>query len=986
MAPPKIKVKVKREPDLTPPPRQGLGSFKTDPDTIGASGTADSFTKPAIEPLIPDPDWKQCERDERLRRVRIKEQAVKKAVSALKKMTTSLIQHSLAIPACKPRIDKIEDILARKQEFQVMVGFLGMTGAGKSTLMNALIGCNNLLPSSSWRASTAVPTEVSYNKSMDAEKLFRAEVVYITAAEWQAELESIFEDIHASATDENNEVDEERKERIKQSFDKIKCVYPHINTRSKFESTSVEQLLEDSAVFQLLGSTQTIEKRTRLQLSDAIKSYIDSGDNTGSAHHWPLVGRVRVFVKSSILEPGIVLVDLPGNLDSNAARSAIAERYSKELSVSCVVANISRGISEKNANQAAELLEKFTKRGLQLDGLYNAESLCFVLSQTDREFDYAQYAKQYPDLGKEVAVDQKLAWKLKGEIADLQRERDLAAKAHRKNEKHVKELSAEIKKLNSRLSALSSTSCPLSSTRKRGANDDEASFPVPASAEQVELRNKLVGLEQQLSKLKDTVQSGSRDLISYSRRAASKNKILFFARSRVMVQCIQHRNELSTAAIRSDYRATLQEMGREANQDLQVFPVSATVHLRYQSTEKRHMGFPNSSDTKVSALRDWLYGTTLDDRERIAQAFLDDVDDFLASIQPWIMDKYGESKMTAELRGQWESQMESLAGDLEADLRSLTIKTETAMKHLVQENIYSIIPQVEKLAGAKAKDTAGKWTTRGLWTDSKGRDHKWNHELVHDFTTFMVKPWDATFHRQFPQEKVNYVNAAKVLIVEFAEVIANKDIFPDASDGIDILKEHILRTQHRVKNETDTAFEEMKKLIKKSHKLAVPAVKAFLEQMYEHCASESGKGHYLRNKKYIEAFMTKKGVFMHRVGKTAIKSQLDQLLDNIPSRLGQANAPILQTIREEITSFFDRNSTDGNRVSSRKVVSNAKLLLQKDILTNIDKLAKDWKLPVQTEEILDDDETEDEMGFNDELFIDLSKDDDDDDYTDGDVD
>jgi len=76
------------------------------------------------------------------------------------------------------------------------------------------------------------------------------------------------------------------------------------------------------------------------------------------------------------------------------------------------------------------------------------------------------------------------------------------------------------------------------------------------------------------------------------------------------------------------------------------------------------------------------------------------------------------------------------------DLRSLTIKTETVLKDQVEENIYSVIPQAEKLAGAKAKDTANKWTTvchwsthrkintkRGLWTDSKGRDHKWNHEL-----------------------------------------------------------------------------------------------------------------------------------------------------------------------------------------------------------------------------------------------------------------
>ena len=110
---------------------------------------------------------------------------------------------------------------------------------------------------------------------------------------------------------------------------------------------------------------------------------------------------------------------------------------------------------------------------MQLDGLYNADSLCFVLSQTDREFDYAQYAKQYPDVGKHVSEDQKLAWQYRGDIVELKRERDSAEKAHRKNEKRVKELSNEIKKLNSRLNAFSSTSSTLQLTRKRGANEDE---------------------------------------------------------------------------------------------------------------------------------------------------------------------------------------------------------------------------------------------------------------------------------------------------------------------------------------------------------------------------------------------------------------------------------------------------------------------------------------------------------------------------------
>jgi hypothetical protein len=227
-------------------------------------------------------------------------------------------------------------------------------------------------------------------------------------------------------------------------------------------------------------------------------------------------------------------------------------------------------------------------------------------------------------------------------------------------------------------------------------------------------------------------------------------------------------------------------------------------------------------------------------------------------------------------------------------------------------------------------------------------------------------------------------------------------VFPDASDGVDVLKDHVLRLQNRLHSETDTAFDEMKKIIKEAHRMAIPAVQAFLEPMYNHCASESGErymcytflktsnfisgtGHYLRNRQYIEKFMTNKGAQMHRVSKDAIKNQIEKMLDNVPTSLGCRNAIILQLIRHEVKLFFDRNSSGGSRLSSRKAVSNAKVFLQKDLLADIAALAADWKQKVQVEEIPDDDETEDEMAFNDDNFVDLSKGvDDDDDYADSD--
>jgi hypothetical protein len=64
------------------------------------------------------------------------------------------------------------------------------------------------------------------------------------------------------------------------------------------------------------------------------------------------------------------------------------------------------------------------------------------------------------------------------------------------------------------------------------------------------------------------------------------------------------------------------------------------------------------------------------------------------------------------------------------------------MAELVEKNIYNKVPEVQNLAGAKARRTAEKWAfgthwsthrvvnrERGVWKDSRGKDHKWNDEL-----------------------------------------------------------------------------------------------------------------------------------------------------------------------------------------------------------------------------------------------------------------
>lgn len=283
--------------------------------------------------LIPDPKWRTATPDSNLKRVLLKEAAATHGSVALKALLLVLKMHVTLNPSCQSRIEKIEGILSRKKNFQVYVGFIGASGgmyfhktkcvfrtqcslykAGKSTLINAIIGFPKLLPSSAERACTAVPVEVSFNKSNDPNAKFRAEVVYFSQDEWRVELEQFFADITAQENINNDGdddgADEERQDRIKIFIDKIKFVYSEFSTRTleKLKASNVEALLMHSALKGVIGCSKEIRKSNRADLAGSLLAHVDSGDSSEGITFWPLIKLVKVFVKSSVLEHGLTLV------------------------------------------------------------------------------------------------------------------------------------------------------------------------------------------------------------------------------------------------------------------------------------------------------------------------------------------------------------------------------------------------------------------------------------------------------------------------------------------------------------------------------------------------------------------------------------------------------------------------------------------------------------------------------------------------------
>jgi hypothetical protein len=120
---------------------------------------------------------------------------------------------------------------------------------------------------------------------------------------------------------------------------------------------------------------------------------------------------------------------------------------------------------------------------------------------------------------------------------------------------------------------------------------------------------------------------------------------------------------------------------------------------------------------------------------------------------------------------------------------------------------------------------------------------------------------------------------------------------------------------------------------------------------------------------------------MHHEATRAIKAAVDKLLDDLPSKFTTAYSSVLEQIREEIKLFFEQNSSNGQRKlrnGTRRLPSKAKERLQKALSIDINTLANDWTLRLPVNSGPENDESDNEMDFNPESFVEIDNSDDDD--------
>jgi hypothetical protein len=544
--------------------------------------------------------------------------AVEKGVLLLEELKKPLEAASPGDVDTAQWLQSIENVKKLAVQTKTIVGVVGNTGAGKSSVINAMLDEERLVAVNCMRACTATVTEISYNYE---QKPYRAEIEFITAQDWEKELKILFEDlIDANGSISKEATNEDSEAGV--AYAKIRAVYPKL-TKDMLANSQINTLMRHDNVRNVLGTTRDFASDDSLIFYKKLQSYVDSKEKTTGKNKttenekkpkekkparemefWPLIKVVRLYVKSDALSTGAVIVDLPGVHDSNAARSAVASQYLKQCSGLWILAPINRAVDDKAAKQ---LLGETFKRQLKMDGGFS--TVTFICSKTDdislmeaqeslgleeemgalwersdantdekrrlkKEIEQLKEIKEVYTAASDEAEEQLEVWeKLEEEMEDGKTVYAPKAGQNRSSRKRKrdspKKTSSSRKKQRRRDSDDESDYRETTSEDEAARNSEDEDDDISESEERGEPLTREV-ISEKIAEFKQSKKEGRREKLAIDdklkglrKRISEVDKAEEVVQAELSAICIAGRNNYSREAIRQDFAGGIRELDQE---------------------------------------------------------------------------------------------------------------------------------------------------------------------------------------------------------------------------------------------------------------------------------------------------------------------------------------------------------------------------------------------------------------------------------------
>ncbi|KAF7903268.1 uncharacterized protein EAF01_006317 [Botrytis porri] len=870
-------------------------------------------------------------------------------------------------------LQQIETLQAQVVDTPTIIGVVGNTGAGKSSVINAMLDEERLVPTNCMRACTAVVTEISWNSSDDPNEKYRAEIEFIQESDWEKDLAlSLNELIDVSG---NLELHMPRSRR---------GIYPN-KTHETLAKSTVEELLAEFDFRKVLGTTKSIEKSSPEFFYKELQRYVDSKEKSTkekgkssekkkekkTMEFWPLIKVVRIFVKADALSTGAVIVDLPGVHDSNAARAAVAAGYMKQCTGLWGCAPINRAVDDKAAKS---LLGESFKRQLKYDGQFSR--ITFICSKTDdisvleasdslglEEVMTEDYAK-IDQIDKEVDKLNANIAELKESMAvyndvyhdadesldiwdDLRRDLDAG--------KTVYAPEAKLEKSPKRKRS-SSPKKPRKKSKKSESEDDDDDFIDDDEDEDREVEDEasdnetedeeedldrgepltIEAIEQKIDELKDTKKKARKEKVAIELAIKDvKNESKGFGAERKEIDtrmraiCIDGRNNYSKTAIQQDFATGIKELDMENAEEEDAENFNPDEDIRDYDAVARSLPVFCVSSRAYQQLNGRLKKDAKIPGFRNVQET-----ELVLSLSLWSNNDETNVNLSDSQKAMEARWLQKNVKELEESLDKAVGKCVKEMKDALTENIFEKFSEVIPLAADQAPGIVAKWgspvnkmdraagglhfqtykavTRRDGVYGNKSGTYDFNSDLTELIMKYLASHWEKNFSRRLPSVLRSFTTNANLILKKFHQAVESRSVKNGSGiAGLSMLSQQLRTYEATFSILTTEMVEAINNLQRDANREFVPVIARSLAPSYQYCANEKGAGMYMRMKGHMRAQIDQKRNFMFKECCDEVKTSLNKMCRRVEESMNNKTDEVYLLLRRDYLQVLNDAQVGG---------------------------------------------------------------------------